>query len=164
MQFSLFNKPFRVKLTSPIGFVGERSISEGDDLPVYVHTTSASLVNIYFLGKTKELVESLPEISPQHQDNRYSPIDGFDWERSFLVPTTSYRSGYYLIELKDKETNREYQIPFIVKPRKTARVAVIASTNTWQAYNAYGGRSNYRDTQTPVLRKGIKRTLRVLGN
>src|SRR6266542_5755863 len=37
-----------------------------------------------------------------------------------------------------------FSFPWIVAPvTPTARIAVTLATNTWNAYNAFGGRSNY---------------------
>jgi N,N-dimethylformamidase len=41
-------------------------------------------------------------------------------------------------------SGRVYRFPWVVAPRQPqSRIAVLASTNTWNAYNNYGGRSNY---------------------
>src|SRR5262249_11057598 len=42
------------------------------------------------------------------------------------------------------ESGAFFSFPLVVAPaRPRARIAVLASTNTWNAYNHFGGRSNY---------------------
>ena len=60
-----------------------------------------------------------------------------------LAATAPDRSGLYWFHLKDRQ-GRHTSWPWVVAPAEpTARIAVLASTLTWNAYNDWGGRSNY---------------------
>ncbi len=53
------------------------------------------------------------------------------------------RTGLYYFHAR-AESGEFFSFPLVVAPRTpAAKVAVLASTNTWNAYNAFGGRSNY---------------------
>ena len=53
------------------------------------------------------------------------------------------RSGLYYMHARDKE-GRFFTFPWVVAPTQpTAPVAVLASDINWNAYNSFGGRSNY---------------------
>jgi N,N-dimethylformamidase len=55
------------------------------------------------------------------------------------------RSGLYYVE-QQGESGAWFAAPWIVAPAPgapTAPIAVVLSTNTWNAYNNFGGRSNY---------------------
>jgi N,N-dimethylformamidase len=53
------------------------------------------------------------------------------------------RSGLYYFRASTA-TGRRFAFPWVVAPaRPSAPVAVLASTLTWNAYNNFGGRSNY---------------------
>lgn len=53
------------------------------------------------------------------------------------------RSGLYFF-VAEGESGTRFTFPWVVAPREpTAPIAVLASTNTWNAYNNFGGRSNY---------------------
>ena len=53
------------------------------------------------------------------------------------------RSGLYYFHARTAKGD-EFAFPWIVAPPKpTARVAILASNITWNAYNNFGGRSNY---------------------
>ena len=53
------------------------------------------------------------------------------------------RSGLYYVRART-QSGRVFSFPWVVAPAAPrAKVAVLASTNTWNAYNNFGGRSNY---------------------
>lgn len=53
------------------------------------------------------------------------------------------RSGLYYF-VAEGESGAQFTFPWVVAPRRpSAEIAVLASTNTWNAYNNFGGRSNY---------------------
>jgi hypothetical protein len=60
-----------------------------------------------------------------------------------VVPA-GWRSGLYAAECIGEDGDGFY-VSFVVKPGHTKQspIAVIASTNTWNAYNEWGGRSQY---------------------
>ena len=52
-------------------------------------------------------------------------------------------SGLYYFHART-DSGRFFSFPWIVAPRRpTAPIAVLASNITWNAYNNFGGRSNY---------------------
>ncbi len=54
-----------------------------------------------------------------------------------------WRSGVYAMRCTDEHGQR-YYIPFVVRPgAPSAPFAVLANTNTWNAYNIWGGTSKY---------------------
>jgi hypothetical protein len=56
---------------------------------------------------------------------------------------TPERSGLYYFHARG-ESGAFFSFPLVVAPRRpSAPIAVLASTNTWNAYNPFGGRSNY---------------------
>lgn len=57
--------------------------------------------------------------------------------------TAPERSGLYYFHAQG-ESGAFFSFPWVVAPaRPQARIAVMAATNTWAAYNNFGGRSNY---------------------
>ncbi len=54
------------------------------------------------------------------------------------------RSGLYYVHAKGEWSGAFFSFPWVVAPaRPQAPIAVLASNNTWNAYNNFGGRSNY---------------------
>lgn len=70
---------------------------------------------------------------------------GCGWNETFrLNVRASWRSGIYSASCVDGEGHHA-DITFVVKPRPTQRsqVALLANTNTWLAYDGWGGASKY---------------------
>ena len=72
---------------------------------------------------------------------------GVGWnERGFPSPPSIVapdKSGLYYLWAKTP-SGEKFSFPLVVAPaRPQQKIAVLASTNTWNAYNNYGGRSNY---------------------
>ena len=66
--------------------------------------------------------------------------DGYPARPIIVAPE---RTGLYYVWARTP-SGRSFSFPWVVAPRTPqARIAVLASTNTWNAYNNFGGRSNY---------------------
>jgi N,N-dimethylformamidase len=79
---------------------------------------------------------------------------GCGWETTFRLPVPAqWPSGLYAARCTDSHGKDSYVV-FILKPHPQRRsdIAVLANTNTWNAYNSWGGRSKYTGTGSgPVL-------------
>ena len=72
---------------------------------------------------------------------------GVAWDNGFGLHKQTVaapeRTGLYYFHAKG-ESGQFFSFPLVVAPAKPqAAIAVLASTNTWNAYNSFGGRSNY---------------------
>lgn len=80
---------------------------------------------------------------------------GCGWSSDFsLEVPADWESGIYAAKCEDTE-GFVYYVVFIVRPSPAGRrdFAVLANTNTWTAYNDWGGRSQYFPNQNlPLLR------------
>jgi sugar lactone lactonase YvrE len=70
------------------------------------------------------------------------------WATAFGVTIgVDWVTGYYLFKLT-RADGFETTVPFIVREAKPVALALVqASTNTWQAYNRWGGTSLYHDAR-----------------
>jgi hypothetical protein len=72
-----------------------------------------------------------------HVGRRFPPDD-----RAFIEAPD--RTGLYFVHLEGLDTDAFFSFPLIVAPaRPTAAIAVLCSNIDWNAYNDFGGRSNY---------------------
>ena len=100
------------------------------------------------IGLNDEVIMQDLVITVSRQDDfKYSYSYGCDWKvtHTFQIPHES-PSGMYTAVAKNQSGNTEF-ITFIVKEGAVAApsdILVIAPTNTWQAYNLWGGASFYR--------------------
>lgn len=139
----------------PEGYTDRSSARPGDTLPLFL---SSPLTTV-----TVELVPALhPETAlaswsfgdvPDAFFPRVCPSNGCDWPRMGTITLPVVPSGYYLLRFSNAAGKSEY--PLVVKPAVPGghRLAVIAATNTWQAYNPWGGASYYHnELHGPLLK------------
>lgn len=128
------------------GYVNQPSYAPGDEVKLFIHSKSAE-ITLFLVQHTEEEDTLLhfefngakPQVIPECGYKL-----GYSWEESFVfqLPET-IPSGYYSVDLNAADTS--FRIPLIVRPKKkSADMLVIASYNTWQAYNPAGGASFYR--------------------
>jgi N,N-dimethylformamidase len=79
---------------------------------------------------------------------------GCGWDTTFrLSLPAEWSSGLYAARCTDSDGKDSYVV-LIVKPhpQQRADIAVLANTNTWNAYNGWGGRSKYTSSgHAPVM-------------
>jgi len=96
----------------------------------------------------QHLVWTSPELTVvQHAVSRTAAAIGAAWPPSISdIPTAAWRPGYYSADFIHSDTlEREPQVAQIAirNPSGDRRVLLKLSTNTYQAYNAWGGHSLY---------------------
>ena len=145
------------------GYASRVSVVQGDGLDLHVSTSPAARyrVEVYRIGWYGGAGARRVACSPGCAADKAGtpqPVPPFDSATGYLNagwPITdrftvagSWTSGYYLAELvltDGPDAGRGSWIPFIVREPATHRsnALVQAPVNTWQAYNAWGGRSLY---------------------
>lgn len=153
------NKPYQFRLLSDrmYGFMWPKWVKAGEKSEYCVHSTEAFKLDLWRYGWKKELVRSLgwcDEHGPRAMmqitpDGDYTQT-GVKWNR--VGYTLKYqkhavvapeKSGLYYLHAKT-QSGRFCSFPWIVSPSApVAKVAVLTSNITWNAYNNFGGRSNY---------------------
>lgn len=132
------------------GYAGALSYDAGDRLELHISTTCPHYeVRIERWGATREHVWSRHQIPGQYTP---APSDadasGCRWPVSvdLTIPDT-WRSGFYLVTMVGAEApegRNTAHAGFVVRsgtPR--AEALVVLATNTWNAYNPWGGASLY---------------------
>ena len=168
---------FRLLSDAPIGYMWPRWVRSGERAEYRVHATEQYQVTLWRYGVEKECLgvvswidEHGPEANRQTLPDGDFTQTGVGWnQRGFPSPPTIVapeRSGLYYVWVRTP-SGQAFSFPWVVAPRQpSASVAVLASTNTWNAYNNYGGRSNYINPAglppTPVVygRQELDRYLR----
>jgi len=81
----------------------------------------------------------------------YETHCGWATDISLVIPS-NWESGLYAAKCEDT-SGFVFYIVFIVRPNPAAKkdFAVLANTNTWTAYNDWGGRSQYTSPNAAVL-------------
>ena len=147
-------------------YCGGLSYTAGDELTVHVRcTTDRYDVEIFRWGATRELVWSaadLPGTIPG------TPVDadaaGCDWPASITITVPAeWRSGFHHVRLRAHGAPDDRAVGdacFVVRApigAPSARALVVIATNTYNAYNSWGGRSLYTGAREVSYRRPFGR-------
>ncbi len=132
------------------GYCGKLSYAGGDEVSLHVSCTTEHFdVEVHRWGATIDLVWQATDIAgvftPAPED---ADSNGCGWPSSLSIPVRpSWRSGFYLVTLTargaDPERRTAYAC-FVVRAAKpTAKALLVIATNTYNAYNNWGGKSLY---------------------
>lgn len=150
--------PQQVRLLSlarPLGYLWPKYVRSGESSELRVHAGEAYRLSLWRYGFTRELVEELGINADLHPPGALHQLlpdgdftrTGVGWRPHPLAPRgrvmAPERSGLYYVHLKTA-SGAFAAFPWVVAPRSPqAPLAVLASDLTWNAYNDFGGRSNY---------------------
>lgn len=130
------------------GYSERVSVAPGAFLPLFVHAPTRQFsLHVVRYGAREELLFAQDAIPGTAQDYRADAFEnGARWQLSYLlVIDPAWKSGLYSARLGDASGAR-FDIAFVVTSAAIpapGTLAVLASTNTWQAYNNWGGASLY---------------------
>ncbi|MBS10100.1 MAG: N,N-dimethylformamidase [Gemmatimonadetes bacterium] len=148
---------FRLLSDSLLGYAWPRAVRSGEHSEFRVHSPEEFKLELFRYGLVKEHVRQIgwydehgPRANAQvTPDGDYSQV-GARWnEQGYTNPhhkqyvAAPDRSGLYYFHATSV-TGCFFSFPWVVAPSEpTARIAVLASDINWNAYNNFGGRSNY---------------------
>ncbi|WP_432970523.1 N,N-dimethylformamidase beta subunit family domain-containing protein [Dactylosporangium sp. CA-233914] len=143
---------FRLLSSTPYGFVWPKYAAAGDVATLCVSSPEPYRLSLWRYGGEREFVADLG--FGEHEAGATAALlpdgdvsgSGVDWlPRGFPGQpiTAPERSGLYFVQV-DCVGGGSTNFPWVVSPRRPrAPLAVLVSDLTWNAYNNFGGRSNY---------------------
>jgi hypothetical protein len=150
------------------GYASEISVVPGDSVHLHVSTAPAALYRVavyrigWYGGRGARLVACIPNDCAGFEQGAPQPIPGPDpatgvvrahWPVTDTIEIgTNWTSGYYLARLVPANGTPATAVLFVVREqaRHASRILIDVPVNTWQAYNAWGGRSLYVATDGGV--------------
>lgn len=148
---------FRLLSDCLLGYMWPKCVKSGDLSEFRVHAVEEYELELWRYGAKKEFIRRLgtfnehgPRATMQITPDGDYTQHGVEWNKhgyhskamSQFVEAPD-QSGLYYLHARDR-TGRFFAFPWVVAPRQPqAPVAVLASDVTWNAYNSFGGRSNY---------------------
>jgi len=132
------------------GYCWPMSAAPGEVVSFMVSSTSDYTVSFARYERDGDSNTSIPVTAPMPVTGGAQPVppdawEGCGWSTSFqfTIPN-DWDSGIYGAECSAPGSST-FRIMFVVKPDPADRgdFFVLANTNTWNAYNKYGGRSKY---------------------
>jgi len=145
-------------LTEPWVYAWPQSVAPGETVAVRAAGPSAAAqVRIHRVGLHRELVWSGDITVEPHELPDAAASHGCPWPDSATVEVQpSWRSGYYEVSLATQAGfGREAVGYFVVRAAEpdSTRPLLVLTTNTWNAYNDFGGRNLYsRGTRVSFAR------------
>jgi hypothetical protein len=147
-----FSEIIRLLEDQLIGYQKKLWFIPGENIEVYVNSPTQFSARLYRHGITKQCVIDLGIFDSFFQalPDSYFVDMGLNWVMNFSyrMPENAVPGIYSL--LLEAEGQEPFAIPMVVstpknKRGKLSKLLVLASTNTWQSYNIWGGRSRYRN-------------------
>jgi N,N-dimethylformamidase len=153
-------EPYQFRLLSDrlLGYVWPKWVRAGERAEFRVHAVEPYRLSLWRYGLRKEFVKLLGwfdehgpravmQITPDGDYTqtgvRWNQV-GYGSKHHTQFATGPERSGLYYFHAKTERSGEFFSFPWIVAPAQPqARIAVLASSNNWNAYNNFGGRSNY---------------------
>ena len=148
---------FRLLSDGLLGYVWPKCVRSGEKSEFRVHSVEPYKLELWRYGWEPRFVRGLgwhdehgPRAVMQVTPDGDYTRSGVEWNRigyansvhSQHVPAPE-RSGLYYFRASTA-SGRQFSFPWIVAPATpTGPLAVLASNLTWNAYNNFGGRSNY---------------------
>jgi N,N-dimethylformamidase beta subunit-like protein len=148
---------FRLLSDGLLGYVWPKWVRAGERGEFRVHSVEPYRLSLWRYGRQKEYVRLLgwfdehgPRATMQITPDGDYTQTGVEWNRRGYgsphhtqTAVAPERSGLYYFHA-ETESGACFSFPWVVAPASPrAPIAVLASTNTWNAYNNFGGRSNY---------------------
>lgn len=152
-------EPYQLRLLADglLGYAWPKWVRAGEKSEFRVHSVEPYHLSLWRHGICKELIRDIgwfdehgPRATMQITPDGDYTQTGVLWNKQgygnpllHQYVAAPERSGLYYFRARTKG-GIEFSFPWIVAPtRPTAPVAVLASNITWNAYNNFGGRSNY---------------------
>jgi len=133
------------------GYTDRLGVRAGEELALFVHAPEGRFsVDVRRYGQAVETVHEAIDVSGGPQQVAADAFQGgAGWDESYrLVTDADWRSGLYSALLTGPVGDASYATFVVSEPTPSADIVVLASTNTWVAYNSWGvgraSRSFYR--------------------
>ncbi len=127
------------------GYSDRLSARPGESIALHLSATGGTCdIEIARLAKTRDIVFAQKGIAVgEHAAPENAHIHGCGWPEAFHFTVGDWKSGYYEILLKgaDGAVGRHMLVVKSVTPK--ARAVIVLATNTYQAYNWWGGANTY---------------------
>ncbi|HYF47396.1 MAG TPA: N,N-dimethylformamidase beta subunit family domain-containing protein, partial [Acidimicrobiales bacterium] len=143
------------------GYCWPQSVRAGE--PVGLHLSSSGArpvrVEVARVGGRREVVLDTTVAADEHETPDRAAAEGCGWPAAHTVDVgTDWRSGYYevVLEIEVGEKVRRSHAFFVVRPT-SARIVLALSTNTWHAYNDFGGPNLYTGGTRVAMQRPMAR-------
>ena len=140
----------------PACYTDRLSLYPGERFALHVSAKGPARVEVARIGAGREVALALTDIDvAEHPVPANADRDGCAWPAAAQIEVgADWRSGYYDILLTDADGEETHHFICVkAAPDAKARMVLVLSTNTWHAYNYFGGANAYCDVAALMSRK-----------
>jgi hypothetical protein len=146
------------------GYCWPQSVGHGESIGLHLSSAGGRPVQVEIarVGGTRDVVWSGTVSADDHETPRRAYELGCGWPAAASIPADpAWRSGYYevvlTIDLGDR--SRTDHAFFVLRPGadSTNTILLQLATNTWYAYNDFGGRNLYTGGTISALQRPMAR-------
>jgi hypothetical protein len=148
------------------GYCWPQSVEPGGSAALHLSSSGGRrvAVEVARIGIDRTVVLSEPGVEAgEHPTPADASSRGCNWPAALTIDVDpTWRSGYYEVVLEidvDGKIRRDHAF-FVVRPKvgaPTAPILLVLSTNTWHAYNDFGGWNLYTGATTVSLQRPMAR-------
>jgi hypothetical protein len=151
----------RLRLPDPAAYTDAPSFRCDIDIVLHIHSSRPVRIHFRRCGDEQFVNVYSIETGAIWQRPRMDRWRGCDWTASAIVPANALTPGFYQIDVEHQDdASRRWCMCLLVHPMLSQPLVVVAPTNTWNAYNDFGGLSNYRDRATPLPLRPLQTLMR----
>ena len=150
-------------LPDPVAYTDAPSFRCDQEIVLRIHSSKPVRARFRRCADTGLTTAYTVEAAASLQPRTMHRWRGFEWKASVVLPSNTLMPGYYQVDVEHQDDDsRKWCMCVLVRHVSTRAVVVVASTNTWNAYNDFGGLSNYLDRATPLPLKLVQRLMKNL--
>ena len=141
------------------GYCWPQSAVGGEQVGLHLSSSGGRPVRVEVarIGASREVVWRADEVAAgEHETPTDAASNGCGWPVAVTLDVDpAWRSGYYevLLEIDVADKVRRDRAFFVVRPSAGARIVLALATNTWNAYNDFGGPNLYTGGTSVSMRR-----------
>ncbi|MEZ5377079.1 MAG: DUF6605 domain-containing protein [Acidimicrobiales bacterium] len=146
------------------GYCWPQSVAPGNDIALHLSSAGGRPVEVEIarVGARRDVVWTGTVEAGDHATPLDASTNGCDWPAAAAVATGSdWASGYYevLLTIDVGGKSRQSHAFFVVRPTpaSTNTILLQLATNTWHAYNDFGGRNLYNGATQSSFQRPMER-------
>src|SRR5215831_74450 len=140
------------------GYCWPQSVRAGEAVNLHMSSSGGRPVRVEVarMGAHREVVFRADAAAEEHETPRDAASNGCGWPAALTIDVDpTWRSGYYDVVMEidvGEKVRRDYAF-FVVRPGAGARIVLALATNTWHAYNDFGGTNLYNGGTHVAMRR-----------
>lgn len=131
------------------GYCWPQSVRAGEQVAIHLSSSGGRPVRVEVarVGSRRDIVFTAAEVAAeQHDTPADASTNGCGWPAALVLDVdVGWRSGFYevVLEIDVGAKVRRDRAFFVVRPSKPIAIVLALATNTWHAYNDFGGTNLY---------------------